>query len=69
MQTCVHRNSAATVFFDLYVNSSQIKNVLKLRILPEGLLKTWNDAHPSLRIVPGDRILAIGGATSGAEDR
>lgn len=44
------------------------RGVVINEILPEGLLKNWNDAHPSLRIVPGDRILAIGGATSGAED-
>ncbi|CAE7708607.1 ML5 [Symbiodinium necroappetens] len=44
------------------------RGVVINEILPDGLLKNWNDAHPSSRIVPGDRILAIGGATSGAED-
>ena len=40
-----------------------------LRVLSDGLLKEWNEAHPTLQVVAGDRILAVGGVTLGAEDR
>mmetsp|Transcript_4054 Transcript_4054/g.9509 ORF Transcript_4054/g.9509 Transcript_4054/m.9509 type:complete len:213 (+) Transcript_4054:33-671(+) len=50
----------------LYKKSST--GIVINEILSDGLFSDWNEEHPAQQVVPGDRIVAVGGEQMGAEE-